>query len=419
MQSPPILESLRRHDLDRIPADWPARLAGIDGAAVARHLRRPIAPFTLERLAAFLSPAAAPHLEAMAQAAHTVTLQRFGRTVSLYAPMYLSNVCINRCRYCGFNAGHDAARRRLSLEEAEAEATIIAEEGFRDLLLVAGEDPAHVTVPYLTALAGRLRSRFASLSVEIEPLAEEAYRALLAAGIDGVTLYQETYDPATYAACHEGGPKADYAERLRRQDGAGRAGMRRLGIGALLGLADWRYEALCLGLHAQTLMKAHWRARVSISFPRMRDTGAGRPEVPAPVSDRDLTQMLIALRLCFPDVALVLSTREPAALRDRLLPLGVTQMSAGSKTNPGGYGQPERSAEEASAPSASSTPSTPTGGGEGDAAGEQFSVADERSAAEVAAMLRARGYEPVWKDWDAAFTADRAAPSGARSDGPR
>ncbi len=373
-----ILQALQAHALDRLPPDWPAMLDEVDLVDVRRELSRPQAPFTARRAQVFLSPAARELLEPMAAVAAAVTRQRHGRVMDLYAPLYLSNVCINRCGYCGFNVGHKLARRRLSLDEAAREAGRIAGEGFRDILLVSGEDREHVTLDYLVELVRRLRARFASIAVEIHPQDETGYRRLCAAGVDGVTLYQETYDRDTYARWHPAGPKADYRARLAYPEGAARAGMRRLGLGALLGLADWRYEALCLALHAQALMKHFWRARVSVSFPRLRPAPHVALASIMPLADADLVQMILALRLCFADIGLVLSTREPATLRDHLLPLGITQLSAGSKTNPGGYG-------------------------EDGAAGEQFAVADTRPVAEVVAYLRAQGYDPVWKDWDAAF----------------
>lgn len=379
MRAPDIPALLQAHNLDTPPSPWLDTLERITSKDVLRALRQPSAPFTPQRLATFLAPAARRHLEELAQAAHHLTRQRFGRTISLYAPLYLSNICVNRCRYCGFHVDHDITRVRLSIQEALAEAEVLAQEGFRDILLVSGEDPAHVSLPYLCELANKLRKSFASISVEIYPLDEDGYRTLFEAGIDGVTLYQETYDPTIYQACHPSGPKANYAARLDALSRAARGGMRNLGMGVLLGLADWRHETLCLGVHADALIRAHWQSRLSISFPRLRPAPDAVWHPDAPVGDTDFVQMMLALRLCFPDVGLVLSTREAQDFRDRLLPLGITRMSAGSKTNPGGYG--------------------------GDGGERQFEIADPRSAREVAAYLRSQGYDPVWKDWDACFTA--------------
>jgi 2-iminoacetate synthase len=315
----------------------------------------------------------------MAELSQRLTLQRFGRAVRLYAPLYLSSHCVNRCRYCGFNRDNTFARVRLNIDEALAEAELLAREGFRDILLVTSEDREFITVPYLTDLARELRRTFSFIGAEIYQMTAPEYRRLFDAGVEGVTLYQETYDRAAYATYHLGGPKADYDMRLQGPDDFAAAGMREIGLGALLGLADWRLETLALGEHASYLCKRYWQSRVSFSFPRLRPACGVPPEAfPHLLTDRHLVQMMLALRLCFADQGLVLSTREPADLRDRLVRLGVTKMSAGSRTNPGGY----------------------SGRQESDG---QFEVCDGRSPAQVAEMLRVHGLEPVWKDWDSAF----------------
>ncbi len=393
-----LYQELANFGLTSLPDVWPEAVERWTAADVERELARPPL-FALARLAILISPAATAFLEVMAQRAAALTRQRFGNVINLYAPLYLSNHCRNRCRYCGFRLGPGRGRRRLPLKEAEEQARWLAAEGFRDLLLVAGDDPEHITIDYLVALAQRLqkfsgtkasRPLFASLAVEIQTLDQAGYLALATAGIDGVTLYQETYDQNTYRAWHPDGPKADYCQRLAASEAAAAAGMRRLGIGALLGLQDWRFETLALGAHAHFLMRNFWRSRVAISFPRFRPA-AGADPVPRPVADNELVQMILALRLCFPDVTLVLSTREPASLRDHLLPLGITQMSAGSKTMPGGYGpvgdfQADGGKDDNQEVYASTTI-------------EQFEVADNRNVAEVVAHLRAAGFDPIWKDW--------------------
>jgi 2-iminoacetate synthase len=357
---------------------WVSMLEGVREEDVAAALERDAGKYSLERLAVLVSPAAGYYLEEMAQAAQELTVRRFGLGIGLYAPLYVSNHCVNRCVYCGYNASHDMPRRRLSVDEAVQEAEVIAEEGFRHILLVSGEDARHVTADYLCALAGRLRPRFASISVEVQPMEQAEYARLAAAGIEGVTLYQETYNRDTYAEVHPAGPKRRYDRRLETHDRAAAAGMLQLGVGVLLGLADWRVEALALAEHAAYLMKRYWRSAVSFSFPRLRPACEVAGDFAHLVDDRGLVQMMLALRLCFADAGIVLSTRERAALRDRVAPLCVTRMSAGSKTNPGGYG------------------------GDMDS-GEQFAVDDRRTAGEVAAMIRAAGREAVWKDWDAGF----------------
>jgi 2-iminoacetate synthase len=359
-------------------SQWRQILEGITAPDVEHSLAGPAGKFSFERLAAFVSPAAQNYLEQMAQLAHYLTIERFGKTVQLYAPLYLSNYCVNNCLYCGYNASSKAARRRLTIEEAIENAAVLASEGFKHILLVSGEDREFISVEYLVELARKLRKNFSSISIEIYQMATDEYRSLCEAGVDGITLYQETYDRTEYAKWHNG-PKADYNRRLRAHDDAAEAGMRRLGLGSLLGLADWRLETLALGIHANYLMKKYWRSLVSFSFPRLRPAHNVNCKFEHLLSDKDLVQMILALRLCFADAGLYLSTRENAALRDHLVNLGITHISAGSKTNPGGYS------------------------GKIDAV-EQFEVNDNRTPAEVAAMLRQKGLEPVWKDWDAAFS---------------
>jgi len=343
--------------------------------AAARALAAP--HLDAEGLMSLLSPAAAPLLEEMAQRAHRLTLQRFGRVVGMFAPLYLSNVCTNRCVYCGFNAGNPVARVTLTPDEAASEAEAIHALGFRHILLLTGEAPKIVTPDYLKAVLARLRPLFASIGIEMFPMTAQRYRELAGQGVDSLTLFQETYREATYKNYHPAGRKRDYRWRLEGPERGGAAGLRRLGIGALLGLEDWRCEGFFMGLHARYLERRCWRSQVNLSFPRLCGSAGGFAP-PHPVPDRDLVQLLCALRLFLPDAGFVLSTRETPALRDRLIPLGTTVMSAGSRTEPGGYASPH--------------------GGEA-----QFTVADPRSPAEVAAVLARLGYEPAWKDWDAAY----------------
>jgi len=384
-----IVPTRQHADIKQILADrgldgsgrdvWNKRLGEITSAEVEWALSRPPGYYVLDRLLTLISPVAESYLEQMAQLAHSLTLQRFGRTVRLYAPLYLSNFCVNDCIYCGFNRTHDFPRVRLTVEQALAEADIIAGEGFKDLLLVSSEDRSFVSVDYLAELATKLREKFSSLSVEIYQLTRDEYEKLFAAGIEGVTLYQETYDRDMYRRYHPAGPKADYDGRLSAADAITQAKMREIGLGVLLGLSDWRLETLALAEHAHYLIKRYWQSHVSFSFPRLRPARDVDRAQFMLVSDKNLVQMILALRLCFADAGFTLSTREPAHLRDHLVKLGITKMSAGSKTNPGGY-------------------SGRTG------AVEQFEIDDTRTPAQVAAMLKTHGLEPVWKDWDSAFT---------------
>ena len=327
--------------------------------------------------AALLSPAADRHLEEMAAEAHRLTIRRFGRTVHLFAPLYLSNECVSVCTYCGFSAGNDIARRTLTIDEVEREGRALSDRGFRHLLLVAGEHARIVSKDYLVASVAALAPFVPSLAVEVQVWDTATYGRLVDAGCDGLVVYQETYDPGTYADVHLKGKKRNLDWRLAAPDRAAAAGMRRIGIGALLGLHDdWRSEALALAAHAGALIRRWWRTEITVAMPRLRPA-AGGYEPADPVGDREFVQLLCALRLALPDVGISLSTREAAAFRDAVVPLGVTMMSAGSHTEPGGYA----SASEAS---------------------PQFEISDDRSPAEVAAALRRLGYDPVWKDWQRA-----------------
>lgn len=358
-------------------AEWPVeRVQNLIAAASPDRVRTVLARGARSEadLAALLAPCAAPHLESMAQRAASLTRQRFGRAVQFYAPLYVSNHCVNGCLYCGFNCRNQVARRRLTVAEAVPEVRHLTDQGFRHILLVAGEDPKGVPVSYFAELAQELRPLVASLSIEIQPLDTAEYACLVEAGVDSLALYQETYDPTDYARYHLSGPKRDFRWRLEAPERGAQAGLAFLGIGALLGLADWRVDAFYVGLHARYLQRTHWRQHVSVSFPRMR-RAAGAFDPPYPVDDAELVQILCALRLFLPDAGMVLSTRESATLRDHLLPIGITRLSAGSRTTPGGYA-------------------------EGTEAEGQFEVQDHRSLAEVMTAVQAQGFDPVCKDWD-------------------
>jgi 2-iminoacetate synthase len=342
----------------------------VERALTAQH-------HTIDDLSALLSPAADTYLPQLAALSKQITLQRFGRTTQLYAPIYLSNYCTNRCAYCGFSARNRITRRCLTLEEAENETEILHQRGFNHILLVSGEASHRVDVDYLEALAFRLRDTFASISIEVQPLSCPEYKRLFAAGITTMAVYQETYDRSLYDRVHLAGKKCDFDYRLDTPTRAGMAGIREIGIGALLGLGDWRIEGLALGHHLAWLRKNFWRTAFTVSFPRLRPA-AGQFAPLTNVTERNLSQLIFALRIFDPDVGLLLSTREEARFRDGMLGLGPTRYSAGSCTAPGGYANPDQE-------------------------GEQFSVGDHRTLAEVCETIRAHGLDPVCKDWDPVF----------------
>lgn len=347
-------------------------------ADVERALRRE--QHSLRDFAALISPSATPFLEPMAQQAHRITRRLFGRTISLYAPLYLSNVCAADCTYCGYAVRSGNRERRVTLDESaiRAECESLADAGFQTVLLLTGEAPYAVPVSYIENAVAIAREYFASVSIEVYSMDEEDYAALCAHGLDGVTIYMETYDRDTYANVHLLGDKSNYDYRLGAIERAGRAGARRLNIGVLLGLHDWRVDIFHLALHARYLQTACWQSTVALSFPRLRHVPE-RFEIPALLNDQEFVQLVLALRLFLPESPFNLSTRESVALRDQLIPLGFTTMSAGSSTRPGGY-------------------ATYT-----DEVLAQFEIEDLRPVTEVAESIRAAGYDPVWKDFDHAF----------------
>ncbi len=364
-------------------AEWPeeriaARIAEADAAAVERALARE--ERTPADLAALLSPVAADYLEPMAKEAQRLTRWHFGRTIGMYVPLYISNICGADCVYCGYavRSGNKERRRTLGPDEIRRECDILAGHGYRSVLLLTGEARRAVPVSEIAEAVAISREYFPSVAAEIYALDEADYATLVKHGLEGVTLYMETYHRPTYAQVHLKGEKADYDYRIDAIERAGHAGVRRLSIGALLGLYDWRQEGFWTALHGRYLQKACWRSAISVSFPRLLHVPE-RFGIPHLVSDRELVQLMLAMRLFLPEVGFNLSTRERADFRDGLIHLGVTMMSAGSSTRPGGYGT------------------------YGEETLEQFEIEDTRSPEEVAAVIRAAGYDPVWKDFDYAF----------------
>jgi 2-iminoacetate synthase len=363
----------------------------------------------LSDFAQLISPAGAELLEPLCRASQTLTRQRFGKVIRLFAPLYLSNECINNCKYCGFSRDNAILRVTLSVEEVLREARALKEQGFRNILLVAGEHPKFVSNGYMADCVRALHEEIPSISLEVGPMETEEYRPIVQAGADGLVVYQETYDRAIYTDMHTAGPKRNFDWRVETPERAYAAGFRRLGIGALYGLADWRMEAIAVAAHADYLLRTCWKSQITISLPRLRPC-AGEFQPISHLSDRELVQLVCAFRLFLPDVGLVLSTREPAKLRDGLIPLGVTMISAGSHTEPGGYTgagkekihHTERGRIVELTSGASEW--APMENRATNATG-QFDIADERSPEEMAELIRRLGYEPVWKDWDAALTA--------------
>lgn len=360
----------------------------------------------LSRFKSLLEPVTPAGLEALAAESVATTRRNFGRTMRLFAPIYLSNECVNNCAYCGFSRDNPILRTTLTVPQVVKEALHLTGLGFRHILLVAGEHPRFVSEGYLEDCIAALRDCVPTLAIEVGPMEAPEYMPLVKAGCEGLVVYQETYDRAAYGEYHTAGPKKDFDWRLDCPERGYEAGFRRIGIGALVGLTDWRYDVLRLAAHLDYLYRHCWKASLTISLPRLRPAAGGfRPK--HEMSDAEFVQTLCAFRLCFPQVGIVLSTREAEPLRNALFPLGITSISAGSHTEPGGYtgeGSDDvhltvrgRRVELESADAARARCQTE---GETSATG-QFDIADTRSPEEVARYLRSLGLEPVWKDWDA------------------
>lgn len=359
--------------------DWEetaARIAAMTAADVERALAAH--RLTDADFMALVSPAAAPYLEQMAALSRRYTRERFGRTISLYIPLYLTNSCTNACVYCGFNRHNKFPRIVLTPAQIEDECLAIRRLGpFENLLLVTGENPRAAGTDYIEESLRICRPHFSNLSIEVMPLSGQDYARLTHSGLNGVVCFQETYNRANYRLYHPAGMKSDFEWRVNGFDRMGAAGVHRIGLGVLIGLEDWRTDVTMMARHLQYLRRHYWRTRYSVNFPRMRPAVGGfQPNVV--MTDRELAQLTFAFRIFDHDIDISYSTRERPAFRDNMLSLGATSLSAGSKTDPGGYASYPQSVE-------------------------QFAVSDERTPAEVAEAIRARGYEAVWKDWDRVF----------------
>jgi len=320
-----------------------------------------------------LSSRAEKFLEPMAQKVHQLTRQYFGKEIGLYTPMYLANYCVNQCRYCGFNATNQITRKKMTLEEIEKEARFIAETGLQHILILTGDSRVVSSVDYIFDCVKVLKKYFSSIAIEIYALTQEEYQQMANVGVDGMTMYHEVYNEEIYDYVHKSGPKKDYKFRLNAPERAGNTGIRFLNVGALLGLNDWRSEVFFTGLHAQYLQNKFPDAEIGFSVPRIRPhEGEFQPKVV--VEDKNVVQILLAMRLFLPRLGINISSRESAEFRENVLPLGVTKMSAGSTTAVGGHTSDAQDTE-------------------------QFQISDERNVEEIKTMLLKKGYQPVLKNW--------------------
>ena len=328
----------------------------------------------LEDFKALISPAAAPFLEQMAQISQNLTLKRFGKVIQMYVPLYLSNECNNICTYCGFSYENKVRRKTLSPMEIMQEVSVIKNMGYEHVLLVSGEANQTVHVDYFKKALDLIRPHFAHISMEVQPLDLEDYQQLTPYGLNTVLVYQETYHQDDYRKHHPKGKKSNFQYRLETPDRLGQAEIHKMGLGVLIGLEDWRTDSFFTAMHLNYLEKKYWKSKYSLSFPRLRPfSGCLEPKVE--MNDRELVQLICAYRLFNEELELSISTRESPDFRNNIIKLGITSISAGSKTNPGGYAVEPQSLE-------------------------QFEISDERSSHEIAQIISLQGYEPVWKDWD-------------------
>jgi 2-iminoacetate synthase len=332
----------------------------------------------LEDFKALISPAASPFLEQMATMSQQLTTKRFGNTIQMYVPLYLSNECNNICTYCGFSYDNKVRRKTLSSIEVMQECMAIKEMGYDHILLVTGEANQSVHVDYFKKVLELIRPHFSHIAMEVQPLDVNDYKQLIPYGLNTVLVYQETYHEEDYKKHHPKGKKSNFEYRLETPDRLGAAGIHKMGLGVLIGLEDWRTDSFFTALHLNYLEKRYWQSKYSLSFPRLRPFSGGlEPKVV--MSDKELVQLICAYRLFNEEVELSISTRESSVFRNNIIKLGITAMSAGSKTNPGGYVVEPESLE-------------------------QFEISDERSPQEIAKVIQQQGYEPVWKDWDNSLT---------------
>jgi len=359
----------------------------------------------MRRFGSLLDETSGGPLENLARLSQQGTRRHFGRTMRMFAPLYVSNECVNNCTYCGFSRDAAILRTTLSVSQVVREARHLHGLGFRSLLLVAGEHPKFVSDGYLQDCLDALKPFIPTLAIEVGPMEDDQYAEVVAHGAEGLVVYQETYNRGAYRNLHTAGPKKNFEWRLNGPERAYAGGFRRIGIGALFGLADWKTEAMALCGHLEYLYKHCWKAQLTVAFPRMRPYAGNYEYIPDPtlfLPDKFFVRLITVFRILFPQVGIVVSTREPAPLRDAIATLGVTHMSAGARTEPGGYtgagaddlhltikGRRVEMTEKSGCETAT----------------EQFRISDTRSAAEVAAMLRRQNLDPVWKDWDEALLA--------------
>ena len=364
-------ELINEYDWDELHSRIYRKTSKDVEAALGRNRQLSIDDFM-----ALVAPAAMPYLEQMAMLSRKYTQQRFGKTIQFYVPLYLTNSCINHCVYCGFNHTNPIKRIILTDEQILQEVAAIKQTGnFQHILLVTGENPHDAGVDYIENAIRLVKPYFSSISIEVQPLKEEEYKRLTVVGLNAVYCYQETYHKENYRRYHPKGMKSKFDWRIDTFDRIGKAGIHKTGLGVLIGLEDWRTDTTMMAYHLRYLQKTYWQTKYSISFPRIRPFEGNSFQPNVVMTDIELAQLIFAFRIFDHDIELTLSTREDKRFRDHILMLGITALSAGSKTDPGGYAVYKKELE-------------------------QFAVNDDRKPEDVLSAVKAKGYEVVWKDWD-------------------
>ena len=368
------MEAIDSDIMDRVIAEMNSYDADI---YTAKDVKEALAAETcsVDNFKALLSPAALPFLEEIAQKAQKETRKHFGNSVAIFTPLYIANYCENYCVYCGFNCHNKIKRAQLNAEEIEKEMQAIAETGLEEVLILTGESPNKSSVEYIGEACKIAKKYFKLIGLEVYPMDSKDYAYLLECGADFVTVFQETYNSDKYKTLHLGGRKRIFPYRLNAQERAIMGGMRGVGFAALLGLDDFRKDALATGMHAYLLQKKYPHAEIAFSCPRLRPIINNDKINPKDVHEPQLLQIICAYRIFMPFASITISTRECERFRDNIIQIAATKISAGVNVGIGGHSQEEEKGDE------------------------QFEISDGRSVDEIYQMIEDNGMQPVMTDY--------------------
>ena len=368
------MEAIDSDIMDRVIAEMNSYDADI---YTAKDVKEALAAETcsVDNFKALLSPAALPFLEEIAQKAQKETRKHFGNSVAIFTPLYIANYCENYCVYCGFNCHNKIKRAQLNAEEIEKEMQEIAETGLEEVLILTGESPNKSSVEYIGEACKIAKKYFKLIGLEVYPMDSKDYAYLHECGADFVTVFQETYNSDKYKTLHLGGRKRIFPYRLNAQERAIMGGMRGVGFAALLGLDDFRKDALATGMHAYLLQKKYPHAEIAFSCPRLRPIINNDKINPKDVHEPQLLQIICAYRIFMPFASITISTRECERFRDNIIQIAATKISAGVNVGIGGHSQEEEKGDE------------------------QFEISDGRSVDEIYQMIEDNGMQPVMTDY--------------------